>query len=137
MRAAHGREVQVAAQEDPNKERFEFGQSSHTHAYLPIDFDDAQDSLRLIGASIINATNDIPLLGSNRLLERLQAGIDFGRGVIRLRVKTDMFEVPIVNVNGHLAVQISRLPKHACTHTYHEVWKTLSALSDKHSFRRC
>ena len=55
---------QLFAKKTPNNEFFEFGhgpaQYSHMHAYLPTAFDNT-----LIGTSVINFTNDIPLLGSN------------------------------------------------------------------------
>ena len=70
---------QLFAEKTPNNEPFEFGhgpaQYSHMHAYLPTAFDNTSKSICLIGTSVINSTNDIPLLGSNRLLEKLQAVI--------------------------------------------------------------
>ena len=125
---------QLFAKKTPNNEPFEFGhgpaQYSHMHAYLPTAFDNTSKSICLIGTSVINSTNDIPLLGSNRLLEKLQAVIDLGRGVVVMKgLSASSIEVPIHTVNGHLAVKIASFPEHV--HSFHEVWHALSSLTDE------
>ena len=65
------------------------------HAFLPTAFDNTVKSICLVGTSVINSTNDIPLLGSNRLLEKLQAVIDLGRGVVVMKgLSASSNEVP-------------------------------------------
>eukprot|EP00438_Fugacium_kawagutii_P011147 Skav200228 [mRNA] locus=scaffold2352:155227:163374:+ [translate_table: standard] len=127
-----GEQFQLHARKTPNREPFEFGhgpmQYSNTHAYLPSSFETNQHSLCLIGTNIIDSTNDIPLLGSNRLLEKLGAVIDIPRGAVRIHSMQGVTDVPIANVNGHLAIQITKFPQHA--HTFQSVWNRLSELSD-------
>jgi hypothetical protein len=125
---------QLFAKKTPNNEPFEFGhgpaQYSHMHAYLPTAFDNTSKSICLIGTSVINSTNDIPLLGSNRLLEKLQAVIDLGRGVVVMKgLSASSIEVPIHTVYGHLAVKIASFPEHV--HSFHEVLHALSSLTNE------
>ena len=119
-----------------NNEPFEFGhgpaQYSHMHAYLPTGFDNTIKSICLIGTSVIDSTNDIPLLGSNRLLEKLQAIVDLGRGTVSINgLSSCSIEVPIHAVNGHLAVKIASFPDHV--HSFFEVWNALGKLTDEHN----
>ena len=127
---------QLFAKKTNNNEPFEFGhgpaQYSHMHAYLPTGFDNTINSICLIGTSVIDSTNDIPLLGSNRLLEKLQAVIDLGRGTVSINgLSTCSIEVPIHAVNGHLAVKIASFPEHV--YSFFEVWHALGILTDEHN----
>ena len=101
----------LTAQVDVQKEPFEFGhgpiQHSTHHALLPCCFD--IETPCLIGTYIIPTTNDIPLLGSKHLLgKELGAVIDLPNSKARLtRLGVT---VPIVEVNGHLALDIGVFP---------------------------
>ena len=123
----------LTAKKTPNKEPFEFGhgpaQYSHMHAYLPVAFQPHEATMCLIGTSVITSTNDIPLLGSNSLLQKLGAIIDLPQGALRLKWHGKQFEVPISKINGHLAVKITDFPQHACHMS--DVWQELSKLSDR------
>ena len=74
-----------------NREPFEFGhgppQYSHLHAYLPVGFDYTLQSICLVGTCVINATNDIPLLGSHDLLKKMKAVIDLPKQEVRFQEK--------------------------------------------------
>ena len=103
----------LQAKKNPCREPFEFGhgptQFSDQHA-LPVScLDGHPNTFCIIGASVIPTTNDILLLGSNRLLhEDLGAVIDLPNKKVRLtRLGC---EVPILMLNGHLALDISVFP---------------------------
>ena len=113
----------------PNSEPFEFGhgdtQYSSIHAYLPTCFTTDVDKTCLVGTCVIDSTNDIPLLGSNALLCKLQAIIDLPKKEVHLQALR--CSVALMTVNGHLSLQMTCFPSdvHKC-----EVWKHLSKLSD-------
>ena len=115
----------LQAREVPSREPFEFGhgptQYSHKHVYLPTGFDFSKTSTCLIGASVINTTNDIPLLGSCNLMKKLGAIIDLPKQEVRFqKLKC---QVLLKIVSGHLAVNISQFPKDICKQ--HELWQIL------------
>lgn len=100
----------LKALSSPQREPFEFGhgptQYSCKHVYLPNCFNHNSNTCCLLGASVLENTNDIPLLGSNVLLsEKLQAVLDLP--------KREAFlgcfgcAVPILVINGHLALDVS------------------------------
>ena len=105
----------LTAQVDVQKEPFEFGhgpvQHSTHHALLPCCF--STETPCLIGTYIIPTTNDIPLLGSKYLLgKELGAIIDLPNSKARLtRLGVT---VPIIEVNGHLALDIGVFPSDVC-----------------------
>ena len=93
----------------PSHEPFEFGhgppQYSKLHAYLPCCFDGSPSTCCLLGASVLDTTNDIPLLGSNVLLkEKLKATLDLSNQ--RAHLDGLKCSAPIVLLNGHLAWDI-------------------------------
>ncbi|CAL1163402.1 unnamed protein product [Cladocopium goreaui] len=99
----------------PCREPFEFGhgptQYSEQHALLFSCFDGTPETTCIIGASILPTTNDIPLLGSNQLLrEALGAIINLPENQAHL-TKLGC-TVPILMLNGHLALDISAFPSH-------------------------
>ena len=116
----------------PNQEPFEFGhgpaQYSHMHAYIPAAVDRTLSTTCLIGTSIINSMNDIPMLGSHGLLSKMRAIIDLPGHVLRLEGMPGSSDVPIVSINGHIAVKITNLPDHV--NTCHETWSQLGEMSD-------
>ena len=114
-----------------SREPFEFGhgptQYSTLHAYLPACFDSLQTSCCLIGTCMIETVNDIPLLGSNVLLQqKLKATLDLPRQ--RAQLLALNCTVPIVMINGHLALDISHFDQDAHVHP---VWKSLAVQSDE------
>lgn len=114
-------------------EPFEFGhgptQYSTQHAYLPVSFsDESETTFSLLGTCIIETANDIPLLGSNVLLgKKMQATLDLPRQEAYLAAFA--CSVPIVMINGHLAVDIARFPQHASRSF---TWQQFAQLSDEH-----
>ena len=99
----------------PCREPFEFGhgptQYSEQHALLFSCFDGTPETTCIIGASVLPTTNDIPLLGSNQLLrEALGAIINLPENQAHL-TKLGC-TVPILMLNGHLALDISAFPSH-------------------------
>ena len=112
-------------------EPFEFGhgptQFSKQHAYLPVCFDGKSSTCSLLGACIIENSNDIPLLGSNVLLaKKLKATLDLPRQ--RAYLATFGCEVPIAVINGHLALDIAAFSQHV--HAF-PCWHQLSTLSNE------
>ncbi|CAL1153227.1 unnamed protein product [Cladocopium goreaui] len=99
----------------PCRKPFEFGhgptQYSEQHALLFSCFDGTPETTCIIGASVLPTTNDIPLLGSNQLLrEALGAIINLPENQAHL-TKLGC-TVPILMLNGHLALDISAFPSH-------------------------
>ena len=124
----------LAAQVDVQKEPFEFGhgplQYSTHHALLPCCFNN--ETPCLIGTFIIPTTNDIPLLGSKHLLgKELGAVIDLPKSQARLtRLGVT---VPIVEVNGHLALDIGVFPLEV--HKL-DVWKSFTNMIANGDFQK-
>lgn len=122
----------LSAKKVPNQEPFEFGhgpaQYSHMHAYIPATVDHTLSTTCLIGTSIINSMNDIPMLGSHGLLSKMRAIIDLPGRVLRLEGVPGSSDVPIVSINGHIAIKITNLPDHV--NTCHETWSQLGEMSD-------
>ena len=112
-----------------SQEPFEFGhgptQYSHTHAYLPVNFDHQVASSCLLGTQVINATNDIPLLGSCDLMKEMQTIIDMPNQEVRFQAIN--VTVPLEVVNGHVAVKITNFPDE--TSMKRKVWQDLITLS--------
>ena len=115
------------AKKIPNKEPFEFGhgdtQYSNMHAYLPTCFD---ESLCLIGTCVIDSTNDIPLLGSNSLLFKLQAVVDLPRQQVRLEALGET--VPLLVINNHVAIDMTKFSEDVHKDP---AWIELSKISDE------
>ena len=114
--------------EQDESEAFQFGhgepQYSFKHAYIPAGLNHTPEGLCLVGTSVLrtNDNNKIPLLASNNLLtHRLEAIIDLPSQ--QLVCQALGCTIPIVQVDGHLAVRIDLFP--AQVHTSH-VWKQLS-----------
>ena len=111
------------------KEPFEFGhgptQFSDHHAYLPTCFDGSTSTTCLLGAFIIQNTNDIPFLGSHSLLKKLQMVLDLPNN--KARLNSIKCEVNIQLVNGHLALKIDRFSADICCDF---IWKKLFQLRD-------
>ena len=119
-----------------SREPFEFGhgptQFSNKHAFLFTCFDGLLEHSCIIGASVIPTTNDIPLLGSNNLLrEALGAIIDLPKNKARL-TKVGC-TVPILVVNEHLALDISKFPEDV---NFSDAWMTFChmELHESHEF---
>lgn len=117
------------AKKSQSQEPFEFGhgptQYSHMHAYLPANFDHNNSTPCLSGAQVINATNDIPLLGSCDLMKKMQTIIDMPNQEVRFQALG--VTVPLEVVNGHVAVKITRFSD--STDTKRKVWQDLFTLA--------
>ena len=89
------------------KDRFQFGKgdpiSADHRAYIPAVLDDG--STFCLGAGVLDA--GIPLLASNPLLKALGMVLDLPRMVAYFEQLSA--EVPVVNLKGHLAVNIAAL----------------------------
>lgn len=131
-------EHRMMAKLTPCQEPFEFGRgplqySSH-HVLLPAVFV-VGGSPCLLGTSIIKSTNDIPLLGSNDLLEnKLKTTLDLPqqRAFLRFLAALNVW-VPIMKVNGHLVFNVMHFD---CNTRMHRAWKQLSELCDDGSHDR-
>lgn len=86
---------------------FQFGLGSPTsaihRAYLPAGIG---GQTMLLATAVLDA--NIPLLGSNKLLERLHAVIDMGKNVVYF--ETLDVEVPLMKIGGHFAIDILDFP---------------------------
>ena len=124
--------LRLKAKKIPNQEPFEFGhgetQYSSIHAYLPTCFNYDESAMCLLGTCVIDATNDIPLLGSNTLLVKLQAIIDLPKKEIQLQALG--CAVPLLTVNNHLAVDMTCFPEQVRKSSQ---WNSLSQMSDSHN----
>ena len=124
--------LRLKAKKTPNQEPFEFGhgetQYSSIHAYLPTCFNYDESAMCLLGTCVIDATNDIPLLGSNTLLVKLQAIIDLPKKEIQLQALG--CAVPLLTVNNHLAVDMTCFPEQVRKSSQ---WNSLSQMSDSHN----
>ena len=101
-------------------EPFQFGhgepQYSFKRSFIPAGLNQTPDGLCVIGTSVLDTSenNKIPLLASNYLLtHRLKAIIDLPRR--QLVCQALECTIPIVQVDGHLAVRIDLFPQHVHT----------------------
>ena len=127
----HVHHLRLKPKTTSSHEPFEFGhgppQYSKLHAYLPCCFDSSPSTCCLLGTSVLDTANDIPLLGSNVLLkEKLKATLDLPNQ--RAHLDGLKCSVPIVLLNGHLALDIASFPLHVHTH---DVWKSLSSMVEQ------
>ena len=121
--------LRLKIREQPEREPFQFGhggpQYSFKHAYIPAGLNGDHDGLCLLGVSVLDTKdgNRIPLLASSYLLDdRLKAIIDLPRKLLHSEALG--IQIPIVKVDGHLALKIDEFPAHV--HESH-VWKQLSS----------
>ena len=77
----------------------------------------------ILGAGMLDV--DIPLLASNQLLQRLGAVIDLPNMAVWFA--TLGIECKIVNVGGHLAVDITVFPQQA---QHHPAWRDIALATD-------
>lgn len=122
--------MRMKPKKTPNSEPFEFGhgdtQYSNLHAYLPTCFTNDIEKACLIGTCVIDSTNDIPLLGSNALLCKLQAVIDLPKKEVHLQALG--CSVSLMTVNGHLSLQMTCFPEDV---SKCDAWSFLSKKSDE------
>ena len=122
--------LRLKPKKTPNSEPFEFGhgdtQYSNLHAYLPTCFVNDTEKACLIGTCVIDSTNDIPLLGSNALLCKLQAVIDLPNREVHLQALG--CSVGLATVNGHLSLQMTCFSSDV---SKCEAWSVLSKKSDE------
>ena len=121
-------EINLRVRTTPCREPFEFGhgptQYSHEHVQIPVCFDEGEKNMMLIGASVISTTNNIPFLASNDLMTnklKMVLNLPCQEAFLGLLNIT----VPICQIAGHLALDISRFPKMASSSKmwghYHEM----------------
>ena len=121
-------EFKLRVRTTPNREPFEFGhgptQYSHEHVQIPVCFDEVEKNMMLIGASVISTTNNIPFLASSDLMTnklKMVLNLPCQEAFIGLLNTT----VPICQIAGHLALDISKFPKMASSsqmwRQYHEM----------------
>ena len=105
------------------KDVFQFGKgnplTAQRRAYIPVGF--GHQCVFLLGAAVLDA--NIPLLGSHKLLEELQAIIDMPKKT--LRCQRLQVSLPIEVVSGHLVIDIAQFPQHVKPHLLSQ-WKQLS-----------
>ena len=121
---AHAQQLQqlrLQHKEVRTKDVFQFGLGEPTsaihRAYL---LSSIGGKPMLLATAVLDA--NIPLLGSNKLLERLHAVIDMGKGIVCF--STIGVEVPLVKIGGHYAINILDFP-HQEPHTL-SCWKSFS-----------
>ena len=113
----------------PESEGFQFGtgpiQVSKRHVFFPVCLDGSLETCALFGASVMEYPSDIPLLLSLGMLsKKLKAILDLPRNVAYLGVFN--VEVPIIKINGHVCIELNRLPK-----GHFAKWKAMSSILDQ------
>ena len=91
----------------PTLDIFQFGKGEATQAlfrsYMPVGI--GQQPF-LMATAVISA--NVPLLGSNKLLERLRAVIDMGKGMVHFSALG--VTVPLIQMGGHFTVDLLDFP---------------------------
>ena len=115
------KKFKLMPKEIPCDDVFQFGkgapQTAEFRSYLPTCLDEQRPFL--LATAVLKT--GIPLLGSNKLLQRLGTILNMPDGLIHFRLLD--ITMPLLKHNGHLVVDIMKFPKDA---HYMPRWKKLS-----------
>ena len=116
----------LKCKEVPTSDAFQFGKGEPTtasfRAYIPVGIGNKPFVL----ASAVLTTN-IPLLGSNKLLERLRGVIDMGNSSVFFAALD--VTVPLQRLGGHFVVDLTQFPKE-CQPSKLKCWEEFSKTTD-------